>query len=317
MALQSFRIGPYAGIQYNDSDFDTAIETTQPIAAGAPVSNDHVVRLGDTVSLIAQAVEAADALPTPTDNDVFPIVDVVLHDLMKITVGEVKTLLETYFNDLYAAIDVNGNLLLPKTSGIGIKVDLATPTFGWKDLLGEIKILSPGANDPTLAVFRDSVRAFSFSNAVVNEVHLHYHIPHDYLPGSDIFIHFHWSQNVVDTGGPAGVPGDVKWQAEVTYAKGHNQAAFPASFTTSVVQTASGTQYRHMLAEVQLSAASPSATQIDSDILEPDGLIIVRGFRNPADGADTLNQVPFLHFVDIHYQSTGLATKQKAPDFYT
>jgi hypothetical protein len=207
--------------------------------------------------------------------------------------------------------------VLSKVSGNGIKVDLSTPTYGFRDLLGEIKILSPGANDPTLAVFRDSVRAFSFSNAVMNEVNFHFHIPHDYVPGSDIFLHFHWSQNVVDSGGLAGIPGEVKWQAEVTYAKGHDQAAFPASFTTSITDTASGTQYQHMLVEVQLSATSPSATQIDSDILEPDGLIILRAFRDPADAADTLNQVPFLHYIDIHYQSTNIATKAKAPDFYS
>lgn len=209
------------------------------------------------------------------------------------------------------------NIVLPKTSGKGIQVDNASPSFGFRDLLGEIKILAPGANDPTLAVFRDSVRAFSFSNAMMNEVNFHFHIPHDYVPGSDIFIHSHWSQNVVDTGGPAGAPGAVKWSFEVTYAKGHNQAAFPATFTTSVTQTASGTQYQHMLAEVQLSAASPSATQIDSDILEPDGVIIVRAFRDPVDAADTLNQVPFMHYTDIHYQSTNMATKAKAPNFYT
>lgn len=213
-------------------------------------------------------------------------------------------------------IDAGAILVLPKTSGKGIKVDTTTPTFGYRDLLGEIKILSPGANDPTLAVFRDSIRAFSFSNAITNEVHLHYHIPHDYVPGSDIFIHTHWSQNVVDTGGAGATPGAVKWQYEVTYAKGHNQAAFPATFTTSTTQTASGTQYQHMLSEIQLSAASPSATQIDSDILEPDGIIIVRMFRDPVDVADTLNQVPFTHYVDIHYSSTNIATKAKAPSFY-
>jgi hypothetical protein len=214
-------------------------------------------------------------------------------------------------------VEITGITVLPKASGIGIKVDVVSPTFGFRDLLGEIKILSPGANDPTLAVFRDSIRAFSFSNAVMNEANFHYHIPHDYVPGSDIFLHFHWSQNVVDSGGPAGVPGDVKWQAECSYAKGHDQAAFPATFTTSTTQTASGTQYQHMLTEVQLSAASPSATEIDSDILEPDGLIILRAFRDPTDVADTLNQVPFLHYIDIHYESTNIATKAKAPDFYT
>jgi hypothetical protein len=206
--------------------------------------------------------------------------------------------------------------VLPKTSGKGIAVDTTTPTFGYRDLLGDVKILSPGANDPTVAVFRDSIRAFSFSNAVMNECFMFFHIPHDYVPGSDVFIHTHWSQNVVDSGGAAGVPGVVKWSFEVSYAKGHDQAAFPASLTTFVTQTASGTQYQHMLIEVQLSAASPSATQIDSDDLEPDGIILVRCFRNPGDAADTLNQVPFLHYVDIHYQSTNIATKAKAPNFY-
>jgi len=210
-----------------------------------------------------------------------------------------------------------GGLVLAKDAGKGIKVDHAAPTFGWADILGEVKVLSPGANDPTLAVFRDSLRQFSFSNAVMNEVFGSFHIPHDYVPGSDVYIHVHWAQNVVDTGGPAAVPGDVKWQFEVSYSKGHNQAAFPASFTTSVTQTASGTQYQHLIAEVQLSAAAPSAVQIDSDLLEPDGIILVRAFRDPTDAADTLDQVPFLHYVDLHYQSTGRATKQKSPDFNT
>jgi hypothetical protein len=207
-------------------------------------------------------------------------------------------------------------IVIPKASGNGVRVDTTTPTFGYRDLLGDVKVLSPGANDPTLAVFRDAIRAFSFSNAVMNECFMYFHIPHDYVPGSDVFIHTHWSQNVIDSGGPAGVPGDVKWSFEVSYSKGHDQAAFPASVTTFITQTASGTQYQHMLEEVQLSAASPSAAQIDTDDLEPDGVILVRCFRDPGDAADTLNQVPFLHYVDIHYQSTNIATKAKAPNFY-
>jgi len=220
------------------------------------------------------------------------------------------------YQSLAGSIYFQESLTLPKTSGYGIKIDTTTPTFGWRDILGEIKILSPGANDPTLAVFRDGLRQFSFSNAVMNEVFLTYHIPHDYLAASHLFLHVHWAQNVVDTGGTAGVPGDAKWQFEVSYAKGHNQAAFPASFTTSLVSTASSVQYQHLIPELQLSATAPSATQIDSDILEPDGVILVRAFRDPTDVADTLDQVPFLHYIDLHYQSTNIATKQKSPNFY-
>jgi hypothetical protein len=151
----------------------------------------------------------------------------------------------------------------------------------------------------------------------MNEANINFHVPHDYLAGSDIYLHFHWAQNVVDTGGAAGAPGACKWYAEVTYSKGHDQAPFITPITTSVTQTASGTQYQHMIAEVQLSAASPSASQLDSDNLEPDGIIGLRAYRDPADVADTLNQVPFLVYTDIHYQSTSIGTKNKVPGFYT
>jgi len=213
-------------------------------------------------------------------------------------------------------IKVSNFLTLPKTSGKGIKVDTTTPTFPWSDILGYVLVLSPGANDPTLTTFRGDIKAFAFSNAIMNEAFLFFHIPHDYLPGSNLYLHAHWSQNVVDTGGAGGIPGNVKWSFDVSYAKGHNQAAFPASIATTITATASGTQYQHLLSEVQLSASSPSASQIDTDDIEPDGLILVRCYRNPADAADTLNQVPFLHYVDLHYQSIGIGTKQKSIPFY-
>jgi hypothetical protein len=145
--------------------------------------------------------------------------------------------------------------------------------------------------------------------AALREVYLVYHIDHDYKPGSDMHIHAHWSC-------ATGATGDVKWYFDVSYAKGHNQAPFPAAVTCSVVQTASATAYQHMVAEVQMSAASPSASQIDSDLLEVDGIIMVRAYRDRGDAADTCNQTVFLHTVDIHYQTDRTATINKAPNFY-
>lgn len=214
------------------------------------------------------------------------------------------------------ASPVFGSITLDKTTGNGIKVDKDFPTFGWRDILGNLTIKSAGANDPVFAVYRNNLRQFQFSNLVFNEVFFEYHIPHDYVPNSDIFIHTHWSQIIVDTGGPAGIPGISKWSFDISYAKGHNQAAFIAPITTFVTQQASGTQYQHMLAEIQISATSPTSVQLDSSIIEPDGIIVVRCFRDPADAADTLDQAPFVHYIDIHYQSTNIATKQKAPNFY-
>lgn len=204
---------------------------------------------------------------------------------------------------------ISGNLIVPKTSGYGIKVDTSSATFPWHDLLGSISIRGIGATDPNYEIYRGGIRGYRFS--VNDEVFIEFHMPHDYLPGSDIYLHFHWSNKDSRVTG-----GTVTWGAEVSYAKGHNQAAFSTPITTTVVGTASDTQYQHLITEVQLSAASPSASQLDSDNLEVDGLILCRAYLS-ANNLTGFADEPFLHFVDIHYQSTNIGTKQKAPPFWT
>jgi len=71
-----------------------------------------------------------------------------------------------------------------------------------------------------------------------------------------------------------------------------------------------------MIAEVQLTDPSPSGNQIDTDLLEPDGMFLVRVFRDPGDAADTLDQAPFLLEVDMHIQTSNVGTKNRVPDFY-
>ncbi len=198
-----------------------------------------------------------------------------------------------------------------KASGNGIKVDTGTPVFGFADILGNVTQLNVGASKPTFAVYRDTLKQFKF--AVGKEEYFEYHIPHDYVIGSDIFLHVHWSHtSSIVTGG------SVDFEYEMSYCKSHDQAAFPASFTDTLTVDASTTQYQQMLSEAQVSASSPSAVQIDSDDLEPDGLIICR-LKVAANNITSEAAVPdpFIHYVDIHYQTTGLiGTKGKAPDFY-
>ena len=70
---------------------------------------------------------------------------------------------------------------------------------------------------------------------------------------------------------------------------------------------------------MQLSATTPSGSQIDSDDLEVDGVILVRVYLSSNDITVSSGSVPdpFLHYVDLHYQSTGIGTKAKVPDFWT
>ena len=201
-------------------------------------------------------------------------------------------------------------LVLPKTSAKGIKVDTTTPTFGWRDLTGQINN-SKGATKPSEATYRNGIQQFQFSAG--DDAIIEYHIPHDYVPGTDIHLHVHWSHNSGDVTG-----GNIVFTYEITYAKGHNQAAFPASVTGTITGAASTIQYRHIVSEAQISAATPEGgVQIDTDDLEPDGLIFCRieMTTNNITASDGVPD-PFIHEVDVHYQSTSIATKQKAPDFY-
>jgi len=202
-----------------------------------------------------------------------------------------------------------GHVIVPKEENNGIKVDVLTPTFGWRDLLGKVTNAG-GANKPTNATYRGGISQFQFSAG--DESIIEFHIPHDYVKGTDIFLHVHWSHiSTLVTGGT------ITFTAESIYAKGHNQAPFSAPATGTFTGDASTTQYQHIVSETQLSASTPGGLQIDTDDLEPDGVIIMR-LEMTTNNITSSGAVPdpFIHFVDVHYQSTNIATKDKAPDFY-
>ena len=204
----------------------------------------------------------------------------------------------------------NSNLVVPKTSGVGIMVDSAAPTFGWRDIIGQVVVRGVGAADPSWNTYLTNIRQYQFT--VNDEIWFIHHIPHDYVPGTDLYFHVHWSH-----ASAAVTSGSVTWTINTTYAKGHNQAAFPATKTVTITQSASTTQFQHMIAEAVITTSTPggTATLIDRALIEPDGMLMTRVFLS----ANSMNGTPepFLHFSDIHYQSTNLATKQKAPAFYT
>ena len=81
---------------------------------------------------------------------------------------------------------------------------------------------------------------------------------------------------------------------------------------------ASTVQYQHILTEVQYSAVSPTGLQIDTATLEPDSVIELTFEVDANDITVSGGGVPdiFIHYVDVHYQSTNITTKEKAPDFY-
>lgn len=218
--------------------------------------------------------------------------------------------------DTTSLAKIDNNLVLPNTAGYGIKLNLSNPDFGWKDLIGDItpKFSGPGA--PSRTAYTAAGNVFDFSYANNDVVDINFHIPHDYAQGTDIFIHAHWSHNATST-----ASGTFAATAYHTYSKGHNQANFSAeknvTYSVAIADIAAMPTYRHRVDEVQLSTNGGSASLIDTATIEPDGLIKVT-FKVTSIPALTGGTAKcFVHQVDLHYQSTQLATKNKTPNFYT
>ncbi len=208
-------------------------------------------------------------------------------------------------------VDSNG-ITLEKTSGVGIRVDNVTPTFGWRDLLGETTTRSTGASKPSFETYNGEINQYRFSAG--EHEHYDFHIPHDYVAGTDIHLHIHWSQiSATNTGGT------VNFKYSAVYAKGHNQAAFTGTPITGTFTSAdAGTiKYQQHITEIIISGASATAALFDRDDLEPDGVILMTLEMEANNLTDSVGVTdPFIHYADIHYQSSNIATKQKVPDFY-
>ena len=205
---------------------------------------------------------------------------------------------------------VSGNVIISQASNHGILVDQTSPTWGWRDILGQILVRGAGAQDPNWVQYNGVIYAYQFT--VLDEVTDIFHIPHDYVPGTDMFVHTHWSLNGAD------ITEDITWEFTTIYAKGHQQAAFTSTpLVTTVTQTSSTTQYEHMIAETPISSATGTPDVLfNNSLFEIDGLFLMRVRLLSNTGTGLGASRPFLHMVDLHYQSTNMATKGKAPSFY-
>jgi hypothetical protein len=211
-----------------------------------------------------------------------------------------------------AGDSMTGSLSMPKTSNEGIKVD---NTFGWCDLIGNITPRVGDTDAPTLQNFIGNVREYAYSSMDSGDTR--FHIPHDYVPSSNLFLHVHWGHN-----GTA-ISGDFVVTFYLTYAKGHNQTTFhaqkTATLTVSSLNLTSAPQYVHRVDEIQLSTSGGSSSMLDTDLLEVDGLILINYVVDtiPTITGSAHSDTPYVFTIDLHYQSTGLGTKNKSPNFYS
>lgn len=216
-------------------------------------------------------------------------------------------------NEVFDELGWNGDnltvsansLVLSSNTGKGVMVDVNQPTYPFFDLLGEIHIDEAGGpSKPDFNIYKGNIKQYQF--AVDDQVFGTYHLPHDYVPNSNVFIHVHWSTNAVSS---AGSP---TFEIEATYAKGFGQMSFSNNVTVTC-SNAYISSYTHMVSETQLSSPSGTGGLLVTGDLETDGIIIIRSKLL----TNTMSVQPFLHHIDIHYQSTNIGTKNKSPAFYT
>lgn len=220
-----------------------------------------------------------------------------------------------WLNRIDTAIQSAGTWVIDKASGSGIKVDTATPTYPWRDLEGLVVPRASAPNAASLEIYRGgSVREWNFALNDVSDNR--FHIPHDYVPGTDLHFHVHWSHN------GTGISGSIVFTVKYSYSKGHNQAAFSAEKTITLTQITAniGTtpQYQHFILETPITSAGGSASLLDSGLVEVDGLLLVnvQATTVPTITGGSPN-TPFIHMIDLHYQSSNIGTKQKSPPFWT
>jgi len=169
---------------------------------------------------------------------------------------------------------------------------------GWDDILGDIVVKGSGSNDPTWASLVRGIYAYQFSASVMNECWVTLHVGHDYKPGTNVYLHVHWTRVGTNTG-------TCRWGFEYSVAKGYNQQAFPTTTTVYFEQAAHATSLTHQIAEIDVGDTIPSTN------IEPDSIILVRVFRDAAHVNDTLTDASFLLLCDAHYQTDRDCTPNK------
>lgn len=173
---------------------------------------------------------------------------------------------------------------------------------GWRDNIVQM-VPRGGPTEPPFMLFRNGIYLPAFSHIDQMEAFASFHIDHDYMMGSSLYPHIHWSASSTETG-------NVRWGFEYTIAKGHQQMSFEATQTIYVDQFADGTPYKHYIAEVS------DANAISGANIEPDTIILCRVFRDSMSAADTFGDHAYGICLDLHYRADHATTPNKAPNFF-
>lgn len=154
----------------------------------------------------------------------------------------------------------------------------------WNDMVAPAANLRPGASSPTFAAIVGGIYGYRFDVASTQNLYGAFEIVHDYMEGSDLDIHVHWSPTTTNTG-------NIVWNVE--YCVANIDGTFSSTTSAAMTPTAApGVVGQHVLSEV---------TTISGEGLTIGAIVLFNVFRQNG-GTDTFTGNAFLHSVGAHYQ---------------
>lgn len=177
--------------------------------------------------------------------------------------------------------------------------ELNTRTItGWQNLNGDIRV---GTTTPPTYVDYKGIQLLSFDSSTNQEVSVQFHLPHDFVSGSDIYLHSH----VVS---PTASVGTVRWGFSMMHAgewaTGDPTPTADQYFSTPT--TLYGENYKTALDQDLHRLVMTNPLNIPA--LLPDNIILCRYWRDAIHANDTYPDPVFLLYVDLYYQSQKFGT---------
>ena len=181
----------------------------------------------------------------------------------------------------------------------------------WHDINGELIAKTTGAGTPTMQVVRTNARAYAF--AAGDSIDTIFHIPHDYVEGTDVSIHVHWTHSGTS------ISGSLVLTHDFTYQSAYGTGIFPVDKTlTQTILTPSIAlipQFSHRSDSVPLSVKIPTASLLGTNELRRGGMMLVKTTATtiPTIAGSAVINRPYLLSVNLHYQSSGSGTTTPRP----
>lgn len=218
---------------------------------------------------------------------------------------------ETLSNKTLVDANLTGQTVVDSGDGAGILVDTSSPTYCYRDIIGSVAPKASGVGSPTRRVY-DGANVADYAFALNDLCEFCWHIPHDWVVGTPLQWHVHFSHNDA-----VSITGNVVFTLYYRIGKrgGQFTPEKTLTLTYNTVNLATTPKTKHMVVETDMSSDSGSATLIANSDIEVDSVIIatMKMTTLPTFGG---GGYLFVHTSDIHYQSSNIGTKNSAYPFY-